>query len=82
MFILILNISQRNLNIQKKTFATIYIAALLLLYDILIIIVIMNDLPSYLGLVAIIIPISVDTFSVKEFGPLLYIAKLVIKVKI
>lgn len=60
MFILILNISQRKLkHSEKKRFATIYIAALLLLYDILIIIVIMNDLPSYLGLVAIVIPISI-----------------------
>jgi 8-oxo-dGTP diphosphatase len=59
MFVLLVNISQRKLDhSEKKRFATIYIAALLLIYNVLIIIVLMNELPTYLGYVALIVPIS------------------------
>lgn len=60
MFVLLINISQRKLDhSEKKRFATIYIAALLLLYNVLIVIVLMRKLPTYLGYVAIIIPITI-----------------------
>ncbi len=59
MFVLLVNISQRKLDhSEKKRFATIYIAALLLIYNVLIIIVLMRGLPTYLGYVALIVPIS------------------------
>ncbi|MGD1823365.1 MAG: 8-oxo-dGTP diphosphatase [Pleomorphochaeta sp.] len=60
MFVLLINISQRKLDhSEKKRFATIYIAALLLLYNILVVLVIIKELPTYLGYVAIIIPIAI-----------------------
>lgn len=59
MFVLLVNISQRKLDhSEKKRFATIYIAALLLIYNVLIIIVLTKELPTYLGYVALIVPIS------------------------
>ncbi len=58
MVVLLVNISQRKLNhSEKKRFATIYIAALLLLYNIIVVIVLLRELPIYLGYVAIIIPV-------------------------
>ncbi len=60
MFILLINISQRKFDhSEKKRFATIYIAALLLLYNILLVIVLIKELPIFLGYVAIIIPIAI-----------------------
>ncbi len=59
-FILLINISQRKLkDSDKKRFATIYIAALLLLYNILVVLVIVNELPSWIGFVSIIIPLGI-----------------------
>ena len=70
MLVLLLNISQRKLaHSEQKRFATIYIAALLLLYNILIVIVLMRELPMSIGYLAIFIPITIGIVFRKKVWP-------------
>lgn len=63
MIVLLVNLSQRKLaHSDKKRIATIYIAALLLLYNILVVLVLTKELPMYLGYVAIVVPIAIGIF--------------------
>lgn len=83
MFVLLVNISQRKLDhSEKKRFATIYIAALLLIYNVLIIIVLMRELPTYLGYVALIVPISLGIYFRDKVWPFrLHCKKCGVKMK-
>jgi 8-oxo-dGTP diphosphatase len=83
MFVLLVNISQRKLDhSEKKRFATIYIAALLLIYNVLIIIVLMRGLPTYLGYVALIVPISLGIYFRDKVWPFrLHCKKCGVKMK-